>query len=653
VRLRRNRVFSGGFVDICRSLARLLTCAAVVWVLTPVSAAAQSPNISSVSVYSGNPDYLRITGTNLTCPLTVFGACALPHVKPTVTVGGIDCPVFGDPRDVLYCLDPVGAGTHWVQVNRNGNLSANFAFRFPPPQIGFIGGPRPTSGGNVTIQGDRFGVGGSSSYFVHVGSSSCPIVEWSRTSVVCSAPPGAGNVTLALTAAGQTDTATYAYDFPIITSVTPNSGAAVGGIPLQIQGNNFGPGGVTRSVTVGSSQCAISGFTHTSITCQLPPGTPGTTAQVKVTVAGKTSNPVNFVYNALSCAPGTFKNGTVCSPCAIGRFSSQPNQSSCTLAPAGFFVATTGASAATACPGNTFQALAGQSSCAPCATGFVSEPGAAACTLAPGTPPAVTVNAECVMPDPSDATKWLARFGYENHYDSGPLDRAYGPANNFTVNDIDIGAISGVPTVLQRGIHSNAFTFRFSNIETVAWNVIDPLTNSVVTASPTEVTPSCVLTGPQGEPGPIGPIGPMGPDGPEGPAGLDGNDGPPGEPGPPGADGAVGPEGPPGPPGSEGPQGPVGPTGAVGPQGPKGDTGPAGAQGPQGLTGPIGPMGPAGLTGPAGPQGEGLISGSHLLLPAGAPAPPGYDYVGSFDLFPSGGSRGREALTSIDVYIRR
>ena len=124
----------------------------------------------------------------------------------------------------------------------------------------------------------------------------------------------------------------------------------------------------------------------------------------------------------------------------------------------------------------------------------------------------------------------------------------------------------------------------------------------------------------------------------------------------------------PGPPGPEGPQGPIGPrgeTGLAGPTGAQGLTGPqgapgatgatglTGAQGPQGLTGLTGPIGPTGLTGPAGPQGEGLVSGSHLLLPAGAPPPPGYDYVGSFDLFPSGGSRGREALTSIDVYIRR
>ena len=131
---------------------------------------------------------------------------------------------------------------------------------------------------------------------------------------------------------------------------------------------------------------------------------------------------------------------------------------------------------------------------------------------------------------------------------------------------------------------------------------------------------------------PAGPEGPAGPPGPQGPTGLDGREGP------------AGPTGPAGPQGLTGPQGATGATGA---------TGLTGVQGPQGLTGPMGPIGPTGPTGPTGPQGEGLMIGAHLLVPAGAPPPPGYDYVGSFDLFPSGGSRGREALTSIDVYIRR
>lgn len=121
-------------------------------------------------------------------------------------------------------------------------------------------------------------------------------------------------------------------------------------------------------------------------------------------------------------------------------------------------------------------------------------------------------------------------------------------------------------------------------------------------------------------------------------------EGPPGPMGPPGPQGDAGPAGSPGPKGDKGDTGATGPQGETGPQGPKGETG---------ATGPAGPIGPIGPTGATGPQGEGLMIGSHLLLPAGAAPPAGYVYIGAFDLFPSGGSRGREAVTSIDVYRRQ
>ncbi len=119
--------------------------------------------------------------------------------------------------------------------------------------------------------------------------------------------------------------------------------------------------------------------------------------------------------------------------------------------------------------------------------------------------------------------------------------------------------------------------------------------------------------------------------------------------------GPQGPQGLQGEPGPTGPQGPKGDTGAIGPQGPKGDTGPQGAPGPQGpvgATGSQGIQGPMGPPGPTGPQGEGLMSGSLLLLPAGSPAPPGYTFVGTFDLQPSESNRGRGVQLRVDLYRR-
>jgi hypothetical protein len=294
------------------------------------------------------------------------------------------------------------------------------------------------------------------------------------------------------------------------------------------------------------------------------------------------------------CPAGTFNNGGTCTPCPIGSYSDTLDAPSCTPAPPGFFVPTIGSMAALACPANTFQPLAGQESCDACPTGFQSPPRASACTPSPVASPVFTLRAECVMPDPADPMKWLVRFGYENRFENNglPFDAPYGPGNNFTVNGTDIGPLSGVPTMLALGMHTNAFTFRFTTGENVAWNVVDPQSGDTHTATPTDVTPSCVVAGPRGEIGPVGP------------------------------------------------------------EGPRGDVGPIGPQGPQGLQGPQGPVGPQGPQGPQGPTGT-VPPGTLLFVMAGDPAPADATYAGSFRLRLNGepaARRGAPRVVTIRIY---
>jgi hypothetical protein len=161
--------------------------------------------------------------------------------------------------------------------------------------------------------------------------------------------------------------------------------------------------------------------------------------------------------------------------------------------------------------------------------------------------------------------------------------------------------------------------------------------------------------GPQGEKGDTGATGPAGPQGPQGERGRRGAQGETGATGPQGpqgetgAAGAVGPQGEKGETGATGPAGPQGPQGERGARGARGDKGDTGAAGPQG---PAGPQGAVGPQGPAGPQGEGLFPGALLMLPAGSPAPGNYTFVGTFELTPSGGSRGRGGMVAVDVYRR-
>jgi hypothetical protein len=155
-------------------------------------------------------------------------------------------------------------------------------------------------------------------------------------------------------------------------------------------------------------------------------------------------------------------------------------------------------------------------------------------------------------------------------------------------------AIAGQTTSFAQGIHLFSFAVRFGVNQSVQWNLEDQFV--IADAN----SPRCGAPGPKGD---------------QGEPGRDGTDGLPG------ADGA---------------------TGATGADGAKGETGATGA------TGPVGPAGPAGPVGPMGPVGD-MPAGSFLLLPAGAPAPQGYTFVGRFVL-DSAGNGGKKTQLQLDAY---
>jgi len=183
------------------------------------------------------------------------------------------------------------------------------------------------------------------------------------------------------------------------------------------------------------------------------------------------------------------------------------------------------------------------------------------------------LRAECVAVDPSNPNKRLARFGYENTFPSNgqPLDTPYGVGTNaVSIDGNDAGPLSGAPSSLAPGIHTNAFTVRYDEGQTVVWSVRDPQTTFTMTASPMAATPAC--------------------------------------------DPAAGPQG------IQGEQGLPGQQGIQGEKGDRGDTGPQGIQGEQGAQGPPGPPGPQGSVPP----------GTLVMFLDGDPVPPGYTLVGSY-----------------------
>ena len=344
-------------------------------------------------------------------------------------------------------------------------------------------------------------------------------------------------------------------------------------------------GSYSNAGSASCSQCPANTFSATS-------GSASCTA----CDAGYTSaaGSATCTQQVFTCAPGQFLFGTACASCAAGSFSSGGTATSCS-----------------ACTVGTYSS-AGSSACLSCPAGTTSGAAAATCTPIAAT---IVLRAECVAIDPSDAAKRLVQFGYENTFmTTVPLPTPYGaPANSVTIADVDAGEVSGAPASLAVGLHTNAFTVRYTAGQSVVWSVRDPATSLTMTASPSAFTPSCTVAGPAGPQGPIGPTGPAGPTGGTG------------------APGATGPQGIPGADGAAGATGPQGPRGDTGPQGPKGDTG---AQGPAG-------------------SDAFVPSGTLIFRDATLPPPPvsEYSFVGSYSLDLDG--KGSKKATTIVVNIYR
>jgi hypothetical protein len=68
------------------------------------------------------------------------------------------------------------------------------------------------------------------------------------------------------------------------------------------------------------------------------------------------------------CQPGTFVNGSTCSPCAAGSFSATTNSATCSPCPVGTYAENVGQVACTTCPGGGTTTGTGSTSSSACTT---------------------------------------------------------------------------------------------------------------------------------------------------------------------------------------------------------------------------------------------------------------------------------------------
>lgn len=236
------------------------------------------PSIASIS-----PSAIPTSGALITLTGNNFGASGA-----WVFVDGAACPVTSQTHTSIECAVPAGTGLNkTVTVNVDGQSSNSATLSYQAPVLSSVTPSNGhTAGGDVlTLSGTNFGTSGG---VVTVGGATCPLTLQTHQQIECTLPAGQGTGhPVQVTVAGQSsNTVSYDYGPPSISSLTPSSGPTAGGTALTLVGENFGVTG--GSVTVGGQSCPITSQGHTLVMCTAPSGT-GTNQLVTLTVDGRST----------------------------------------------------------------------------------------------------------------------------------------------------------------------------------------------------------------------------------------------------------------------------------------------------------------------------------------------------------------------------
>jgi IPT/TIG domain/Chitobiase/beta-hexosaminidase C-terminal domain len=285
------------------------------WVMQMVTFSAVTgpvPTVSSVSPNNGpvaGGTAETITGTNFATGATVtFGTNAATNVVV----------VSGTQITATTPAGSAGAATVTVTVNgQAGSLANGFTYIAPPTVTSVSPSTGTTAGGtSVTITGTNFGAGATVTFGSNAATN---VVVVSSTQITATTPAGSiGAVTVTVTANGQSGSLTNGFTYVVpatVTSVSPNTGATVGGTSVTLTGMNFAAG---ATVTFGGSAATgVVVVSSTQITAKTPAGSAGA---VTVTVTnpgvsgGSLANGFTYVViptvSSVSPSTGTTAGGT-------------------------------------------------------------------------------------------------------------------------------------------------------------------------------------------------------------------------------------------------------------------------------------------------------------------------------------------------------
>ena len=244
-----------------------------------------------------------------------------PSETPTVLFGQVCAPtvtrVNNQTIRVSAPAGPAGAKNVSLTFSTVSSKSIN-GYTYVEPTVSDIVSVVPNNGFAVggtaiTINGHGFGNSGTPTVTIG-GVAATNVVRVSNTQLTAVTPASTtiGAKPVAVTPVSQpeiTKAGAFTYRAPIITSVTPNNGLAVGGTPVTIVGDGFGDTG-TPAVTFGTAAAtSVVRLSATTITAITPAGVLGD-ATVAVTPVGaaQISKPAAYTYVSSRLTPLIYNN---------------------------------------------------------------------------------------------------------------------------------------------------------------------------------------------------------------------------------------------------------------------------------------------------------------------------------------------------------
>lgn len=235
-----------------------------------------------------------LVGTSVQIVGTGFGAA---QGSSTVQFNSVNATATFWSDTQITAAVPTTATSGTVRVSVGGiNSVNNINFTIPPPQVSSVSPSVGIGGTQITVNGSGFQATKGTSSTLTINQTQATTTSWSDTQIVANVPsnPTTGAVRVTVNGVASNGDVLFNVPNPIITSVTPSSGAE--GSQIVISGTGFGSAQGSSTITLAGYNAPVISWSDTQITANVP--LPAGSGVIRITVSGITSqSSVNFSVN--------------------------------------------------------------------------------------------------------------------------------------------------------------------------------------------------------------------------------------------------------------------------------------------------------------------------------------------------------------------